>query len=678
MNTTYTNHLIDETSPYLLQHAHNPVNWYPWSKETLEMAQRENKPIIVSIGYSSCHWCHVMAHQTFENETIALVMNKHFVCIKVDREEHPDIDKIYMNAAQLITGNGGWPLNCFALPDGRPFYGGIYFTPDQWLHLLDQISSMYRHQFSEIVEAAESIERGIRQSEQVIKVDSGKLFEENDLTEILLNWKRGLDFVEGGSVGAPKFPMPNSYDFLMQYAHLKQDSSIDSQVRLTLTKMAFGGIYDQLGGGFARYSTDAIWKVPHFEKMLYDNAQLVSLYSHAYQKYQDYEYKRIVEETLEFVEREMTNKDGLFFSALDADSEGVEGKFYVWNEPEIDALLEQNAGIFKQFYQINDHSAWENDEYILMRHPDTRTVAKKNNLSEKKLSDLISDAKQKLMQARDKRIRPGLDDKSLLSWNSLMIEAYCDAYAAFTVDVYLEKAKNAMNFILQNMQKENGSFWHTYKNGEAKINAYLDDYASLISALIRLSEVGAGNEYLYKANEITHFVINKFHDQDSGMFFFTSEDNDILVSRKIEIYDNVIPSSNSIMAKNLYKLSVLFENETYLKMSEQMLHNVKHSFERQGLYASNWGIFMMNFVFPAKEIAIVGNEAKSKLTVLQRHYTPVTIFANDVSENTRISLLANRFVSGKTLIYVCEDTQCKQPTEKVEEALEVILTCFRS
>lgn len=659
------NYLIHETSPYLLQHADNPVNWYPWNKETLALAQKENKPIIVSIGYSSCHWCHVMAHQSFENQYVAKVMNEHFICIKIDREEHPDIDKIYMNAVQLIGQNGGWPLNCFALPDGRPFYGGTYFTTDQWLNVLVQISSLYQNDYAQILKAAESIERGIQQSEQVVKIDSDGEFEKGDLTEIFQNWKKHLDYKEGGTEGAPKFPMPNSYEFLLQYAHFTLDKTLDRQVQLTLDKMAYGGIYDQLGGGFARYSTDIIWKAPHFEKMLYDNAQLVSLYSHAYQKYQNPEYKRIVEETLAFIEREMTNSNGIFYSALDADSEGVEGKFYVWSEQEIDELLGKDATVFKQFYQINAHSEWENGQYILMRTPDINALANEHNISDNELLTIVLDAKSKLMEARSKRIRPGLDDKSLLSWNALMIEGYCDAYVALGDEKYLETAQNAMIFILRHFQNNLGGFFHTYKNGMAKINAYLDDYASLISALIRLSEVGAGNQFLYKAQEITTYVIDKFYDKDSGMFYFTSNEDDVLISRKTEIYDNVIPSSNSIMAKNLYKLSVLFEDENYLKISMQMLHNVKRLFTDSGLHLSNWGLLMSYFVFPAKEIAIVGTDANSKLKEIQKRYLPNVVFASDVTDNTKISLLSNRYVADKTLIYLCENKQCNRPVENL-------------
>jgi uncharacterized protein YyaL (SSP411 family) len=672
MSYKHTNDLINESSPYLLQHAHNPVNWHPWNKETLALAQKENKPIIVSIGYSSCHWCHVMEHQSFENEDVAKLMNDNFICIKVDREEHPDVDQIYMNAVQLITGSGGWPLNCFALPDGRPFYGGTYFNKNQWVSVLTQISDLYKNKHAEAIKYAQSIEEGIKKSEQIVKVESEIDFRLLDLKVILNNWETQMDFVEGGPNRAPKFPLPNNYKFLMRYSHTENDENIDQQVQLTLDKMANGGIYDQLGGGFARYSTDKLWKVPHFEKMLYDNAQLVSLYSDAYKKYKNEEYKRIVVETLEFINREMTNNDGVFFSALDADSDGEEGKFYVWKIFEIDSLLSTDANIFKDFYQMNDIGYWENDNYILMRTPTPIDIAKKYSISLEDLYSTIEKCKLILMQSRDKRIRPGLDDKSLLSWNAMMIEAYCDAYSSIGDSSYLNIATNAMDFILSNMQKPDGSFWHTYKNGHAKINAYLDDYALLIQALIKMSEVGAGNDYLYKANEISKLVIDKFYHKETSMFYYTSSDDEVLVSRKTEIFDNVIPSSNSIIASNLYKLYHYFDNEEYYNISKQMLNNVKDKFSNYGSSLSNWGILMMNFVTKNYELAISGENSNSILQSLNKEYFPNVIWVSDIDKNDKIGLLKDRFAEGKTLIYVCEGKQCKLPTDNVQTAIKLL------
>jgi len=672
MEHQYTNDLIKESSPYLLQHAHNPVNWHAWSKETLELAQKENKPILVSIGYSSCHWCHVMEHQSFEDSAVAALMNEHFICIKVDREEHPDVDQIYMNAVQLMTGSGGWPLNCFALPDGRPFFGGTYFPKKRWTDVLHQVAHLYEKEYTKVLSYAQNLENGIKQSEQVVKVDASAEFKNSDLDQLLSNWVNHLDDEEGGPDRVPKFPLPNNYKFLMRYAHLEEDHIIDEHVKLTLDKMANGGIYDQLGGGFARYSTDREWKVPHFEKMLYDNAQLVSLYSDAFKNYGNPEYKRIIIETLEFVKREMTNEVGLFYSALDADSDGEEGKFYVWKKEETERILGEEAALFQDYYQMNKIGFWEHDNYILMRDPDTKSIAKKYNISIEEVEKQIDDAKVLLMAERDQRIRPGLDDKSLISWNAMMITAYCDAYTALGTKAYQESAEKAMDFILKKMQKKDGSLFHTYKTGDAKINAYLDDYAFMIDALMHLYEIGSGDQYLYKAQELTDFTIQKFHDEESGMFFFTSVDDEVLVTRKTEIFDNVIPASNSVMARNLFKISHYFDDTEYQSISNQMLHNTQGKFKQYGASMSNWGLLMMDFIGPSYEVVVSGNEAVNKLQELQFNYLPNVIWASSLDSNHQISLLENRFVEGKTYIYVCVNQACQLPVEDSKKAITII------
>ena len=672
MEHQYTNDLIHESSPYLLQHAHNPVNWHAWSKETLELAQKENKPILVSIGYSSCHWCHVMEHQSFEDSAVAALMNEHFICIKVDREEHPDVDQIYMNAVQLMTGSGGWPLNCFALPGGRPFFGGTYFPKKRWVDVLRQVAHLYEKEYPKVLSYAQNLENGIKQSEQVVKVQIEGDFKQSDLEQILSNWVNHLDDEEGGPDRVPKFPLPNNYKFLMRYAYVEQDNIIDNHIKLTLDKMAYGGIYDQLGGGFARYSTDREWKVPHFEKMLYDNAQLVGLYSDAYKNYGNSEYKRIVIETLDFIKREMTNDVGLFYSALDADSEGEEGKFYVWKKEEVEKVLGADAPLLQDYYQMNKTGFWEHDNYILMRDPKTEEIAKKYNLSIDELEEQISKDKHLLMQERDKRIRPGLDDKSLVAWNALMITAYCDAYTAFGTEEYQISAEKAMDFILDKMQKKDGSLYHTYKNRDAKINAYLDDYAFMIDALMHLYEIGSGDKYLFKAKELTDFAISKFMDKESGMFFFTSSDDEVLITRKTEIFDNVIPASNSVMARDLFKISHYFANSEYKTISEQMLHNTQNKFKQYGSSMSNWGLLMMDFIGPNYEVVINGSNAEEILHSMQQEYLPNVIWASDDKENTKISLLESRYVKDKTLVYVCVNRACQLPVDSKEKALKLI------
>ncbi len=666
-----TNSLIKETSPYLLQHAHNPVNWHAWSKEILELAQKENKPLIVSIGYSSCHWCHVMEHESFEDEEVAKIMNEDFICIKVDREEHPDVDQIYMNAVQLITGSGGWPLNCFALPDGRPFYGGTYYQKQQWVSLLKQLSGLYSNDYQKILQHAESIENGIKQSE-FVQMQVGDGFSNADLGRILNNWTNHLDDENGGPDRVPKFPLPNNYSFLMRYADYESNDIIVDHVKLTLNKMANGGIYDQLGGGFARYSTDKMWKVPHFEKMLYDNAQLVTLYSNAYKLYNNDEYKRVIVETLDFINREMTNDRGLFYSALDADSDGEEGKYYVWKNVEIDSLLGSNASLFKDYYQMNALGYWEDDNYILMRSDNIGRIAKEYKISLAELESRIEEAKTILMNYRDKRVKPGLDDKSLLSWNSMMISAYCNAYTALGVEAYKLNAINAMDFINTNMQQIDGGVWHTYKNGESKINAYLDDYALLIEANISLYEIGAGSKYLYRARLYTDYVIDKFYDEKSGMFYYTNIDDEVLVTRKMDFFDNVIPSSNSILARNLYKLSHFYEETDYKKISLQMLNNVIDKFRTNGSSLSNWGLLLMDELQPKTEVVICGEDAIELLEDMRSNYLPNIVWAVDKEENNEVVLLKQRFVKGKTLIYVCKNSTCQLPVESVAEALSIL------
>ena len=672
MEHKYTNALINESSPYLLQHAHNPVNWHAWSKATLALAKKENKPIIVSIGYSSCHWCHVMEHQSFENEEVAKLMNDNFICIKVDREEHPDVDQIYMNAVRLITGSGGWPLNCFALPDGRPFYGGTYFQKEQWISLLNQISGLYNNNHDKLLMHAQSIESGIISSENVQKQEGVGGFSSSDLDRILNNWTNQLDDENGGPNRAPKFPIPNNYKFLMRYADFNDNEVIDEHIKLTLDKMANGGIYDQLGGGFARYSTDIIWKVPHFEKMLYDNAQLVSLYSDAYKHYGDDNYKRIVVETLEFIKQEMTNDEGLFYSALDADSDGEEGKYYVWTLKEVDSLLGDNADVFKAYYQMNKVGYWEHDNYILMRNEDLQQVANDFELSLAALEINIAKSKEILMQQRENRIKPGLDDKSLLGWNAMMISAYCDAYAAIGNTEYLNSAIKAMEFISGNMRKSDGSIWHTYKVGEAKINAYLDDYALIIEANMRLYQMGAGNKYLLEAKRLTDYVITKFYDDKSGMFFYTNVDDEVLVTRKMEIYDNVIPASNSIFARDLFLMSHYYSDSSYKDLSLQMLNNVIDKFRTTGSSLSNWGLLLMDELQAKTEIAISGTNAQKLLVDMQGNYLPNVVWAVDNKANDNNELLTKRYVAGKTLIYVCVNNACQLPVETAVEALEII------
>ncbi len=664
----YTNSLINETSPYLLQHAHNPVNWHPWNDETLEKAKQENKLILVSIGYSACHWCHVMEHESFEDENAARLMNDHFICVKVDREERPDVDQIYMLAVQLMTGRGGWPLNCITLPDGRPIYGGTYFPKQQWMNILLNIADVFANDKEKAMEYASRLTEGVRLAELVKVKEMQNDFSADTLHTCYTNWKSRFDNIEGGPSGAPKFPLPNNYQFLLRYAFSFPDKKEEvlKHVDLTLTKMAFGGIYDQTGGGFSRYSVDHYWKVPHFEKMLYDNAQLVTLYSEAFQATKNPLYRQIVYETLAFVERELTSPEGGFYSALDADSEGVEGKYYVWQKEELQQILKDKFSLFADYFNVNDIGFWEHDNYILLRNESDEKLAKKHNISVEELQKTISEIKKELLAIREKRIHPGLDNKILTSWNALMLKAYIDAYSVFEEQHFLDVAIKNIEFIFTNAKIKGNQLSHL---AGKNINGFLEDYSFLIEALIALYETTFDETYLNKANDLMTYCIIHFRDTDSGMFYFTSDEDKALLSRKMELTDNVIPASNSSIAKSLFRLGHHFENEEYILMSRKMLNNVLNEFENYGAGYSNWAMLHLYFTQPFYEVAIVGNSVDEKRKSFNKHYLPNVIFAGCKTESS-LPLLKNRSKEGATLIYVCVNKTCNKPVSEPEEALK--------
>ncbi|MBL7884860.1 MAG: thioredoxin domain-containing protein [Bacteroidia bacterium] len=665
----YTNLLIHESSPYLLQHAHNPVNWYAWNNKTLEKAKKEDKLILISIGYSACHWCHVMEHQSFEDETVAKLMNDYFICIKIDREERPDIDQVYMLAVQLMTGQGGWPLNCFTLPDGRPIYGGTYFPKNQWINILLNLADLYKNEKDKAIDYANQLTEGIKLAE-LVKVNNEKInFSEAMLHECYNNWKIRFDNEDGGSTKAPKFPLPNNYQFLLQYAFLFNNQEALKHVELTLQKMANGGIYDQIGGGFARYSVDGIWKVPHFEKMLYDNAQLVSLYAQAFQATKNEQYKNVVTETLEFIERELYSIEGAFFSALDADSDDEEGKFYVWKKEELITLLKDKYTVFADYYNINERGYWEHQNYILLKHDSNTEIAKRNNISEEELKQTIDACKKILLKKREKRTRPGLDDKILTSWNALMLIAYTDAYKTFGKNEYLNIAIKNASFITDKLLQKDGSLFHSYKNGKASINGFLEDYCFSIEAFIRLYEITYNEAYLNTANTWIQYCIVHFMDESSGMFYFTSTNDDKLITRKMELSDNVIPASNSSIAKSLFILGHYFENNNYIEQSAKMLNNLIDDLKSYGSGYSNWGILLNWFVKPFYEIAIVGKNVNEKSKSIQKHYLPNVIFAGSTNNST-MPLLKNRWKENDTVIYVCKNKSCLLPVYTNDDALK--------
>ncbi|MCT4601879.1 MAG: thioredoxin domain-containing protein [Marinifilum sp.] len=668
MKVQHTNRLVKENSPYLLQHAHNPVDWYPWGEEALQKAKKENKVILVSIGYAACHWCHVMERESFENEEIAKIMNEFFVCIKVDREERPDIDQIYMDAVQLMTGSGGWPLNCFAMPDGKPFFGGTYFRPNDWHRVLQGIQNAWLNEPEKVEKVAGQIAEGVRVNELIQVRTELKQFKNDDLNSGYTSWQKEFDNVEGGNNRAPKFPLPNSLQFLLRYYHATKDQSALDHVVLTLDKMAAGGIYDQIGGGFARYSVDEIWKVPHFEKMLYDNAQLVSLYSEAYSLTKIPDYKRVVEETLAFVDRELSLDNGGFYSSLDADSEGVEGKFYVWEKPEIEKVLGKDADWFCEYFGVSEKANWEEGN-ILMISASKEELAGKLDVSVNEFEEKLKNASQNLLNVREKRIRPGLDDKALTSWNSLMIKAYVDAYKATGEEAYLERAEKAITFIESNLLKGEMHLYRNYKDGISKINGFLDDYSFTIEAYIALYQASFKEDYLFKADQLVQQVMVHFFDEKSGMFFYTSDEDPDLIARKMELLDNVIPSSNSSMAKSLYLLGIYLENDAYVDRSKQMLANVYERMKKVPSYHSNWGQLFFWLTNTTYEVVVVGGDAVIQKHKIESLFLPNVLIAGSIS-NSDLPLLKNRYVPNQTTFYLCKNRTCKIPVTSVEELLD--------
>jgi uncharacterized protein YyaL (SSP411 family) len=665
----YTNQLIHENSPYLLQHAHNPVNWYPWGKEALDIAKKENKLIIISIGYAACHWCHVMENESFEDEEVAKYMNENFIAVKVDREERPDIDQIYMNAVQLIVGRGGWPLNCITLPDARPIYGGTYFTKDQWLDMLSQVSNFVKQNPDKAEQQAMSLTQGVQTGEPVYSNFEKEEYSISDLNSIFKTWKRNIDYVHGGAQGTPKFPLPGGYQFLLHYNYLSHNTDALKAVLLSLNKMADGGIYDQIGGGFSRYSVDYIWKIPHFEKMLYDNAQLVSLYSAAYQQSKNPYYKRIVKETLDFIERELTSDEGGFYSSLDADSEGEEGKFYVWTQQKMKEILGSDANLIIEYYSVTENGNWENNQNILFKTQSDKKIADKYNITEKELSEKVFEVKKVLLEERAKRVRPGLDDKILTSWNALMLKAYIDAYRAFDDKDYLRIALKNAEFIKTKIKSADNRLNRNYKNGKISINAFLDDYAFTIEAFIALYQATFDERWLNDAMGLMNYTMDHFYNKTTAMFYFTSDIDPALIARKTEIMDNVISSGNSQMAKNLFILGKYFYNDDFIEKSEKMLNRVKQDALKHGAYFANWDILMSWFASEPFEVAIVGNDADIKRKEFDKHYLP-DVFLSGGKKEGNLTLLKGRLIKGQTTIYVCQNKVCKLPVIEINEALK--------
>ena len=652
------NRLAKESSPYLLQHKNNPVDWFPWGEEALSKAEKEDKLVLVSIGYSACHWCHVMEHEAFEDESIAAYMNQHFVNVKVDREERPDIDQIYMHAVQLMTQRGGWPLNCFILPNGKPFYGGTYFPKDQWLHILKQLVHIQQTTPEKLIEYAEKLTEGIIAAEHINSAEV-ETFQLHYLKETLKNWSSQFDWQEGGMNRAPKFPMPSNYSFIQNYLENQEDEKILAFLELTLQKMARGGIYDQVGGGFCRYSVDALWKVPHFEKMLYDNGQLLSLYAKAYHRTKNLEYLQVITEITHFLNRDLMAQNGGFYSALDADSEGIEGKFYVWTKQELKSLLNEDDYVFTtNYYNVNEKGLWEHENYILLR-------------TEHQQSDQISKIQNILLEARNQRIKPGLDDKILTSWNALALSGFADAYWATQNTDYLKIAIKCAHFLQQQLSKNEFGLFHSFQKGSSKINGFLEDYAFTSSAFIRLFEVTSNESYLTYANGLIQYAIEHFFDKENGLFNFTDKQSEQLIATKQEISDNVIPSSNSEMAHALLSCGNYTANADFISMAKQMLSNLWSYIKDHPSAYSNWGQLGLKLCSEHKEIVVAGPKAEDYIELLKPLITGSTVLLH-CSKESELSIFKEKYHASETRIFVCNNGACSAPVSTIDEAIKLI------
>ena len=670
-----TNHLGNETSPYLLQHANNPVDWYPWGEEALQLAKEQHKPILLSIGYAACHWCHVMAHESFEDEETAKLMNEHFINIKVDREERPDLDNIYMQAVTAMTGRGGWPMTVFLTPEGQPFYSGTYFPKEprygmpSFSQILLEVADVWQNQQNEVQQSAVDVTRIIQQASDI--GGRGGILDTGLFAKALYNLTQRFDRTWGGFGEAPKFPQPMVIEFLLREHVRSGDAYALEMAELTLQKMAHGGMYDQLGGGFARYSTDGQWLVPHFEKMLYDNAQLVRVYLHAWQITGKPLYRRITEETLDYVLREMRHQEGGFYSSQDADSEGVEGKFYVWSADEIRSALGEDAALFMRVYGVSDGGNWEGDNILHLR-VEPADVAAQFDLTTEEVETKVAAARQKLYDIRAQRIWPGLDNKILTAWNGLMLAAFAEAGQILDRSDYVAVATQNAEFLYRTMRTDNGTLHRTWKAGsEAKLNAYLEDYAYLGEGLLVLYQTTFEARWFVWAHELAAYMLAHFSDTGNGGFFDTSDDHEQLIHRPKDLQDNAAPSGNAMAAHVLLKLSLLTGEISYWDIAEQAVASMSDTMMQYPSSFGEWlnaGSFILG---EPREIALIGSneQVMPLLQVVRAAYRPFQVVAaGKETEDETIALLAHRpQVNGKATAYVCRRFLCQAPVTEPQE-----------
>jgi uncharacterized protein YyaL (SSP411 family) len=684
MQHKYTNHLINETSPYLLQHAHNPVDWFAWGDIALQKAKELDKPILVSIGYSACHWCHVMEKESFENEEVAQTMNKNFINIKIDREERPDLDHIYMDAVQAMTGSGGWPLNVFLTPDGKPFYGGTYFPPlkafnrSSWTEVLDGVASAWKEKKNEIESQAENLTDYLKRSNNFgqnnsigLSLDETKLKEQ--CKEVFQNIMKTADRQWGGFGRAPKFPQFFIIQYLLQYYYFTNDKDALQQALLSIDKMLQGGIYDHVGGGLARYSTDDEWLAPHFEKMLYDNALFINILCDAYQITKDKKYEESIRKIIAFVQRELMNKDGGFYAALDADSQGEEGKYYVWQKEDVRQLLGKESALFCEYFDITSEGNWEGKNILRILKP-INEFAKEKDINEIELKKSINISLEKLSSERDKRVKPSKDDKIILNWNALMITALCKAFSALKDESYRKMAEDNFHFLFANFREDEHSeaMLHTYKNGIAKYPAFLDDYSYFIEACINLYEITFDTEYLNKAKRYCNYVVKNFVDNNSKLLFFTHKDQADIIMRKKEIYDSATPSGNAIMASNFLKLSIIYNKSEWKQWADEMVESMLSLTIKYPSSFGFWAIVLLLQSQGINEIVVTGKDYVSVCTDILDYYLPNKIIIGSMIKKEEFPMLEGKLFQDSTLIYLCKNYACLPPVKTAQNLLKKV------
>ena len=672
------NQLQFESSPYLKQHAHNPVDWFPWNQEALAKAKRENKPILISIGYSTCHWCHVMERESFEDRDVADMMNVHFVNIKIDREERPDLDELYTEACKIITRTAAYPMHIFLTPNGKPFYAGTYFPPERsakmmsWFQALQYASYNFRENKTAVEAYADKILARMRGADisldnALAKENIDTVFSDEKLETLYENFQKRFDEEDGGFGNATKFPNTIALEFLLNYYFYFKNKEALQQVIFSVNKMLQGGIYDQVGGGLARYTIDKKWKIPHFEKMLYDNALFVQLLAEIYSFKKRTKYKRAIQETLDFIEREMMSPEGAFFAALDADTEGEEGKFYTWKKSEIEAALGEDAELFCEFFGVEENGNWEGTN-ILFQPYDLFKFAEEKGIDKIKIRNKLLDLKSSLLPIRGKRIRPHRDEKVLLNWNALMCSAFAMAAAALGNEEYQIIAERNLDFLLNTFyQKEKKELKRTFYDGKIRFNATLSDFALLISAVLDVFQLNFKTILLQTADELTQLVFEKFADEKSPLFFGTSSEEKDMILRIKDISDVDTPSGNSTMAGNLQRLGILLGKENYRKRATEMLSTMSDSMTNDPIHYAAW---TKSFIAESKgrlEIAIIGNEAFEKAKFANQLFIPQKIIIASKKENNEIPLLENREKEGETWIYICQDYACLRPVQNVDK-----------